>query len=113
MRLLLGASPSKFFHMKEFVNELEKLNIECKLVLDTDILDGFPSRKISHWFQSRKKFDGIKQEFKPDVVFVDRQRHFGIDAIKNNIPLIVHPRGDFWKEIKMAKKNYTNYHIKE
>ena len=38
MRLLLGASPSKFFHMKEFVNELEKLNIECKLVLDTDIL---------------------------------------------------------------------------
>jgi len=104
MRLLLGASPSKIFHMKEFVEELEKINIECKLVLDTDVSDGFPSRKMSHWFQSKKKFEEMKQEFKPDAVFVDRQRHFALDALKMNIPLLVHLRGDFWKEIEMAKK---------
>jgi glycosyltransferase involved in cell wall biosynthesis len=104
MRLLLGASPSKIFHMKEFVNELEKINIECNLVLDIDISDRFPSRKISHWFQSSKKFEKLIKEFKPDAIFVDRQRHFVLDAIKTNIPLLIHLRGDIWKEIEMAKK---------
>lgn len=104
MKLLLGASPSKIFHMKEFVEELEKINIECKLVLDTDVSDGFPSRKLSNWFQSKKKIYELKREFKPDAVFVDRQRHFALDALKMNIPLLVHLRGDFWKEIEMAKK---------
>ena len=89
--------------MKEFVEELEKINIDCKLVLDTDVSDGFPSRKISHWFQSRKKFEEITQKFKPDAIFVDRQRHFALDALKMNIPLLVHLRGDFWREIEMAK----------
>ena len=56
MRLLIGGSPSKIFHLKEFVNALSKINIETKLVIDTDVKDGFPSRKISNWFQSRKKF---------------------------------------------------------
>ena len=104
MRLLLGASPSKFFHMKEFVAELEKINIESKLVLDTDVSDRFPSRKISHWFQSSKKFEKLIEEFKPDAIFVDRQRHFVLDALKTNIPLVIHLRGDIWKEIEMAKK---------
>jgi glycosyltransferase involved in cell wall biosynthesis len=104
MRLLLGASPSKFFHMKEFVAELEKMNIESKLVLDTDVSDRFPSRKISHWFQSRKKFENLIKEFKPDVIFVDRQRHFTLDSLKTNIPLVIHLRGDIWKEMEMAKK---------
>lgn len=104
MKILFGASPSKIFHMKEFVNELEKLSIECRLVLDTDVSDGFPSRKLSNWFQSRKKFEDINLEFKPDAIFVDRQRHFALDALKMNIPLLIHLRGDFWKEIEMAKK---------
>ena len=90
--------------MKEFVNELEKINIECNLVLDIDISDRFPSRKISHWFQSSKKFEKLIKEFKPDAIFVDRQRHFVLDAIKTNIPLLIHLRGDIWKEIEMAKK---------
>ena len=90
--------------MKEFVNELEKLNIECNLVLDTDISDRFPSRKISHWFQSSKKFEKLIEEFKPDAIFVDRQRHFVLDALKTNIPLLIHLRGDIWKEMEMAKK---------
>ena len=32
MRLLIGGSPSKMFHLKEFENALIKLGIECKLV---------------------------------------------------------------------------------
>ncbi len=104
MKLLIGASSSKIFHLKEFANILEDLGIETKLVLDVNYSDGFPSRKIAHWFQKDHKFKKLIKEFKPDVIFVDRQRHFGLSAIKSKIPLIVHLRGDFWKEMKMAEE---------
>ena len=31
MRLLIGGSPSKIFHLKEFKDALIKLGIECKI----------------------------------------------------------------------------------
>jgi hypothetical protein len=45
----------------------------------------------------------IKQ-FKPDAIFIDRHRHFGVAATKTGLPLFVHIRGDHWSEIKMAKE---------
>lgn len=104
MKLLIGGSPSKLFHLKEFAKELENFEVESRVVLDTDYCDGFPSRKISKWFQSNAKFNELVQTFKPDVILVDRQRHFGLAASKTNIPLLVHLRGDYWKEMQMAKE---------
>jgi hypothetical protein len=78
LKLLIGGSSSKFFHLKDFAGELENLGIECKLVHDTDFADGFPSRKIGNWFKSNSKFIELINDFKPDAVFVDRQRHFGL-----------------------------------
>ncbi len=103
MKLLIGGSPSKIFHLKEFQKALIDLGVECKLVIDTDISNGFPSKKISHWFQSEKKFNRLISEFKPDFIFVDRQRHFARTASKKKIPLIIHLRGNIWKEIEWAK----------
>ncbi|HXG14422.1 MAG TPA: glycosyltransferase [Candidatus Nitrosotenuis sp.] len=104
MRLLIGGSPSKLFHLNEFADTLGRNGVECKVVLDTQIYDGFPSRKIRNWFQTRSKFKNLVKEFKPDAILVDRQRHFGIAAVEEKIPLFVHLRGDFWKEIEMAKQ---------
>jgi len=104
MKLLIGGSPSKIFHLEEFQKALTKLNVECKLVIDTDICNGFPSRKILDWFQTQKKFDKLVSDFKPDVILVDRQRHFAKIALKYKIPLIIHLRGNIWKEIKWAKE---------
>jgi len=104
MKLLIGGSSSKLFHLKEFANALEEIGVKTKLVLDVDYSDGFPSRKITHWFQKDQKFKKLINEFKPDVIFIDRQRHFGLSAIKSKIPLLVHLRGDFWKEMKMAEQ---------
>ena len=104
MKILIGGSSSKFFHLKEFCNEFSKFDVEYKLVSDTDYYDGFPSRKLSHWFQSTKKFDKLIKDFRPDVVFIDRLRHFGLAAIKSNIPLFILLRGDFWKEIEWARE---------
>ena len=104
MRLLIAGSNSKIFHLKEFAQNLEKNNIECKVVLDSDYADGFPSRKIGNWFKSNSKFTELINDFKPDAVFVDRQRHFGLEALKDDIPLFVHLRGNYWEEMKMARK---------
>jgi len=104
LKLLFGASPSKFYHVTEFSKILDEFDIESKVVLDLEICDGFPSRKISSWFSTDKKFKKVLNEFKPDVIMIDRQRHFGLASIKSDIPLLAHMRGDYWKEIEWAKQ---------
>ena len=104
MKLLIGGSSSKIFHLKEFAENLEKKNIECKVVFDSDYADGFPNRKISKWFSSNKKFRKLINEFEPDVIFVDRTRHFTLEASKTDIPLVIHLRGNHWAEIIMARE---------
>jgi glycosyltransferase involved in cell wall biosynthesis len=103
-KLLIGASPSKLFHLQEFSEKLSEFDVESKVVLDYEIYDGFPSRRIGNWFQSKKKFNELIKSFKPDAIFIDRQRHFGLAAIESKIPLFVHLRGDYWEEMKMAKQ---------
>ena len=102
--MLIGGASSKFFHLKEFAEALTKFDVEYKLVNDSEISDGYPSRKISNWFSNSNKFKKLINDFKPDVIFIDRQRHFGLDAIESNIPVLMHLRGDFWKEIQWAKE---------
>ena len=104
MKLLIGASSSKMFHLKEFAKNLEKFDVETKIVLDSDFADGFPSRKIKNWFNSNKKFKKLINEFQPDVIFVDRTRHFALEASKTDIPLVIHLRGDHWAEMIMARE---------
>jgi len=104
MKLLIGASSSKIFHLKEFAKNLEKYDIVTKVIFDADYADGFPNSKISKWFSSNKKFRKLLDEFKPDVIFVDRTRHFALEASKIDIPLVIHLRGDHWAELIMARE---------
>ena len=103
MKLLIGGSSSKMFHLKEFSEMLRKQGVDTKLVLDIEYADGFPSRKMSNWFTTNKKFKKLIDEFKPDLIFVDRQRHFALEASKTDIPLLVHLRGNYWAEMIMAR----------
>ncbi len=104
MKLLIAGSSSKIFHLKEFGEALKRQGSEYRLVHDIEIVDGFPSRKISNWFQSKKKFNDLINDFVPDAVFIDRQGHFGVKTIEAKIPLLVHLRGDYWSEIQWAKE---------
>ena len=112
MRLLIAGSPSKFFHLKEFGDELIKQGSDYKLVVDTDIYSGFPSRKISNWFDTKKKFNRLISDYNPDVIFLDRQTRFGLATVDAKIPLLVHLRGDFWSEIKWARETLYKDPIK-
>ena len=104
LKLLIGGSSSFFFHLTAFSNKLNELGVETKLVLDTDYYDGFPSRKIKNWFQTKKQFNKLIDEFRPDAVLIDRERHFGIAALEKNIPLIVLLRGHYWSELAWYQK---------
>jgi len=104
MKLLIGGSSTFMFHLQDFTKKLNSYGLETKLVYDADYTDGFPSRKISSWFSNNKKFEKLINEFKPDAIFIDRERHFGIAAIENNIPLIVLLRGHYWSELEWYKK---------
>ena len=87
------------------------MGVESKLVFDADYYDGFPSRKIRNWIQTRKKFNKLIDEFKPDAILIDRQRHFGIGALKAKIPLFVLLRGHYWSELYWNKRTmYKTFH---
>tara|TARA_Y100000741_G_scaffold338307_1_gene298290 strand:- start:443 stop:1501 length:1059 start_codon:yes stop_codon:yes gene_type:complete len=104
LRLLIGGSPSKLFHLEDFAENLKKNGVETKVVIDTEIYTGFPSKKISNWFEKKDKLKQLIKEFKPDFIFVDRQANFALESIKTGIPVFVHLRGDFWTETQMAKQ---------
>lgn len=102
--LIVYGSKGKFFHMKEFVNSLEKFGIQCELVKDTDYSKGFPSKNPKDWFFGNKEFKKLIKDMKPDAVFTDRQSHFGLGVLKAKIPLFILLRGHYWSEIDFAKK---------
>jgi len=113
LRLLIGGAKSKFFHLKEFGDALTKFDIEFRLVNDVEVCGGFPDRKPIRWFGTQSKFKKLVNEFGPDAVFVDRQAHFGLAALKENLPLFVHLRGNYWKEMKWARETlYKSPHYR-
>jgi len=112
LRLLIAGAKSKFFHLKEFGDALAKIGVEYKLVHDLEIYTGFPSKKVRDWFPSKKKFNALISDFRPDAVFIDRQAHFGLATIEAKIPLFILLRGDYWSEIKWARDTLYKSPIK-
>ena len=105
MKIIVAyGSLGKIFHMKEFSDELEKLNVTVKLVHDSDYSRGFPSKRVLDWFEGDKEFKILISDFRPDAIFVDRQSHFAIHSINSKIPTFVLLRGHYWQEYYWAMK---------
>ena len=99
MKIIIAyGSLGKYFHLKEFSDELEKLSVIVKLVHDSDYSKGFPSKNILDWFGGDKEFKKLILDFQPDAVFVDRQSHFALHSINSQIPTFVLLRGHYWQE---------------
>ena len=103
MKILIGGAPSKFFHLREFGEALQRSGADYKLVLEDEYVSGFPNRNPSKWFPNLNKFENLIESFKPDIVFCDRPIHFALQSIKKNIPLYLHLRGNYWEEMQMAR----------
>ena len=96
-------SIGKYFHLQEFGSALERLGIEYKIVREDEYVTGFPSKDPKGWF-SKKKFHALIDDYKPDVVFCDRQSHFALETIKKGITCYTYLRGNIWMEVEWAKK---------
>ena len=101
MKLLIIYKSNRIIHMNTFGKELSKAGIKCEIVHDTYIADR-SLRRIHKWKQSMKQFYKIVDDFKPDAILGD-PGHFGVAAIKSNIPMIIHLRGDIWRETELEK----------
>ena len=112
MKILIAGAPTKFYHLQKFSEALSNIGFESKLVLDLDIFTGFPSRKISNWFESDKKFKNLISNYKPDIIFIDRPSNFAKLAIKTGIPVLFHLRGDYWSEYKWARDTFYRGHVR-
>mgnify|MGYP003753324415 CR=1 FL=1 len=109
MRLLIAyGSLGKLFHLKELANELEKHDVEVKLIKDTDYSRGFPSRRISDWINGDKDTKKLIKEFSPDAIFTDRQSHFALHSIRSGIPTFILLRGHYWQEYFWGMKTLGN-----
>ena len=66
LRLLIAyGSLGKLFHLKELADELEKHDVQVKLIKDTDYSRGFPSRRISDWINGDKDIKKLIKESLP------------------------------------------------
>ena len=97
------------FNWKTFGTTLSKFGVECMVVSNIDIVDGFPTKKVHRWgYVSTRRFNKMIRDFNPDAILTDGLRHFGTASLKSGIPLIVYLTGDFWTEIQNAKKTQYN-----
>ena len=104
MRILMGVDTLKILHVRAFAAELTRMGAECRVVVDSEIYDGFPSRRVSSWFQTARGANALFDEFRPDAVFVDRNGRFAKAALDRGLPLLVHLRGDYWSEVQWYKE---------
>jgi glycosyltransferase involved in cell wall biosynthesis len=107
MKILIAGAPDKYFHLKEFGEELKKHKIEYTLVNDSDYATGISKKNINEFLHPKKKFNELIKKEKPDVIFADRRTNFGIYAIESKIPLCLHLRGDIWSEAKWGNENLS------
>lgn len=118
MKLLIGGAPSKFFHLRELGEAIARHGIEYKLVGDLEMYSNFSNTGMryiesvlnySGVMPTPRKFKKTIEEFKPDVVLTDTQSYFGFLSLQSGIPLQMHMRGDYWKELQWAKETiYTS-----
>ena len=105
MKILFAVDKTRFFYIQQFIDELEKHNLTCKLIDDLDIYDDSKfTKKYLRWIKTPNKFQNIIKNFNPDFIFTERVSHFSSLVLKTKIPLIIFLRGNFWQEVELGKQ---------
>jgi glycosyltransferase involved in cell wall biosynthesis len=106
MKLLIVGNNSRFFHLKEFGEELKKNGEEYKLIHDMDFLTSFLNFNLKN--RKHDDFRKVLNDFKPDVVLLDRFSNLALPVLKAGIPLFLLLRGNYWEEARYAKETMYN-----
>ena len=109
MKLLIAGDKTRFYHLERFMNALQKNDIKCKLIYDIEYSNKFFDVNIKNRLGRQKKLKKLLNEFRPDVVLLDRLSGIAKEITKTEIPLFILIRGNFWEESKWAKETiYTS-----
>ncbi len=103
-KLLIVGNKNRFLHLKQFMVELEKIDIQTKLIYDLDYIDKFLELNFFKKNKKKRELENILNEFKPDVVLLDRISKIGEIIDRKNIPIWILLRGNWWEELEWAKK---------
>jgi len=112
MNILIVGSKSRYVHLKEFSDELEKLQINSKTVIDTEFIEKSLSLDLKSRIEFKKRREEILYNFKPDLVVLDRISKLGEFFLDKKIPLFFLLRGNYWEELEWMKKTNGGSKIK-
>ena len=83
MKLLIVGNKSRNKHLIDLSEELIKLKIDVKVIIDTDFID----KTLNLYFRDKLKKKNRRKElikiFNPDLVLLDRKRMFP-NSLKNH-----------------------------
>ena len=111
-RLLIIGKKERFIHLNDFCDELEKKGVKTKLIDDMQFLNKTFEVNFKSRIEKNLQIKQILKDFQPDFVLFDRVSKVTNIVLKQNIPIIILLRGNFWEEARIAKEN-TNSKIKK
>ena len=104
MKILIIGGKARISHLKHFSDELEKLGMECKVILDMDFLEKSLSFNLKKKITTNKKLKTLLNTFEPNIVLLDNISRLAKTILDEKIPLFLLIRGNYWEELEWAKK---------
>jgi len=104
MKILIIGSKVRIIHLKHFSDELVKLGMKCKVILDMDFLEKSLSFNLKKRITTNKKLKILLNTFEPNIVLLDNVSRLAKTILDEKIPLFLLFRGNYWKELEWAKK---------
>tara|TARA_B100001750_G_scaffold232327_1_gene231356 strand:+ start:44 stop:1105 length:1062 start_codon:yes stop_codon:yes gene_type:complete len=104
MKILIIGGKARIIHLKHFSDELEKLGMECKVILDMDFLEKSLSFNLKKKITTNKKLKTLLNTFEPNIVLLDNVSRLAKTILDEKIPLFLLFRGNYWEQLEWAKK---------
>ena len=111
-RLLIFGKKERFKHLEGFRYELEKRGVKTRLIDDMEFLNKTFEINFRSRIEKNLRMKQVLKNFQPNLVLFDRVTKVTDFILKQNIPIIILLRGNYWEEARIAKEN-TNSRIQK
>ena len=77
-RILVIGDKNRFIHLEKFLVELQKKNIEIKLIYDLDYVDKFFELNFIKKNRKKNSLNSLLQDFKPNIILVSKLKLYSL-----------------------------------